>query len=132
MAPMNETDTRSWYAEALEVLAPLRWHLHELAQAVGEYNAFARRTSAPLISEHILRGAERASEDANRFFSGPRPEKPPHLLRARVSGDTIRDLIEALQQLDPDLKHDVQVVRRDNLRIGFQGERTRLVLETSR
>ena len=60
------------------------------------------------------------------------PSKPPYLLRARVAGDTIRDLIEALQQLDPDLKHDVQVVRRDNLRIGFQGERTRVVLETSR
>ena len=61
------------------------------------------------------------------------PDRPPYLLlRARVAGDTIRDLIEALQQLDPDLKHDVQVVRRDNLRIGFQGERTRVVLETSR
>lgn len=58
--------------------------------------------------------------------------KTPRLLRARVAGDTIRDLIEALQQLDPDLKHDVQVVRRDNLRIGFQGDRTRVVLETSR
>ena len=60
------------------------------------------------------------------------PDRPPYLLRARVAGDTIRDLIEALQQLDPDLKHDVQVVRRDNLRIGFQGDRTRVVLETSR
>ena len=36
----------------------------------------------------------------------------PYLFRARVSGDTIRDLIEALQQLDPDLKHGVEEVVR--------------------
>lgn len=36
----------------------------------------------------------------------------PYLLRARVAGDTIRDLIEALQQLDPDLKHGVEEVSR--------------------
>lgn len=35
-----------------------------------------------------------------------------YLLRARVAGDTIRDLIEALQQLDPDLKHGVEEVSR--------------------
>lgn len=38
----------------------------------------------------------------------------PYLLRARVAGDTIRDLIEALQQLDPDLKHGVEEVVRIN------------------
>lgn len=38
----------------------------------------------------------------------------PYLLRARVAGDTIRDLIEALQQLDPDLKHGVEEVSRGN------------------
>lgn len=45
-----------------------------------------------------------------------RPREPkPYLLRARVAGDTIRDLIEALQQLDPDLKHGVEeVVRGSN------------------
>jgi len=37
-----------------------------------------------------------------------------YLLRARVAGDTIRDLIEALQQLDPDLKHGVEEVSRGN------------------
>ena len=42
------------------------------------------------------------------------PSKPPYLLRARVAGDTIRDLIEALQQLDPDLKHGVEEVVRGN------------------
>lgn len=41
----------------------------------------------------------------------------PYLLRARVAGDTIRDLIEALQQLDPDLKHGVEEVVR-----GFNGK----------
>ena len=40
--------------------------------------------------------------------------RPPYLLRARVAGDTIRDLIEALQQLDPDLKHGVEEVSRGN------------------
>ena len=42
------------------------------------------------------------------------PDRPPYLLRARVAGDTIRDLIEALQQLDPDLKHGVEEVVRIN------------------
>lgn len=44
------------------------------------------------------------------------PADAPYLLRARVAGDTIRDLIEALQQLDPDLKHGVEEVTR-----GFNG-----------
>lgn len=44
-----------------------------------------------------------------------KPQNIPHyLLRARVAGDTIRDLIEALQQLDPDLKHGVEEVSRGN------------------
>jgi len=44
----------------------------------------------------------------DRLKSEPRP----YLLRARVAGDTLRDLIEALQQLDPDLKHGVEEVVR--------------------
>lgn len=48
-----------------------------------------------------------------------RPREPkPYLLRARVAGDTIRDLIEALQQLDPDLKHGVEEVSRGSGRVG--------------
>lgn len=43
-----------------------------------------------------------------------RQPSKPYLLRARVAGDTIRDLIEALQQLDPDLKHGVEEVARGN------------------
>lgn len=55
--------------------------------------------------------------------------RPPYLLRARVAGDTIRDLIEALQQLDPDLKHGITAVRRDNqARIGGS-DLPRVVLE---
>lgn len=44
-----------------------------------------------------------------------------YLLRARVTGDTIRDLIEALQQLDPDLKHGVEEVSRGNGRVDGLG-----------
>ena len=47
--------------------------------------------------------------------------RPPYLLRARVAGDTIRDLIEALQQLDPDLKHGVEEVSRGNGRVDGLG-----------
>lgn len=49
-----------------------------------------------------------------------RPSKP-YLLRARVAGDTLRDLIEALQQLDPDLKHGVEEVSRGDGRVDGLG-----------
>lgn len=54
--------------------------------------------------------------------------KPPHLLRARVAGDTIRDLIEALQQLDPDLKHDVDEVTRVGVEVSGLGGRDRATI----
>ena len=47
--------------------------------------------------------------------------RPPYLLRARVAGDTIRDLIEALQQLDPDFKHGVEEVSRGDGRVDGLG-----------
>lgn len=56
-------------------------------------------------------------------------QRSQNLLRVRVAGDTVRDLIDALRQLDPDLKHNVRMVRR-HTQLGFaQSEKAQLAMD---
>lgn len=68
------------------------------------------------LPKHIRTGCKikRPPKPMKRATKASLAPQLAYLLRARVAGDTIRDLIEALQQLDPDLKHGVEEVVRIN------------------
>ena len=73
------TDQRVWYSEALEELGPLRYHIHELLQAVESHNRFAEHYNgikgetdvrAIKIPDRVIDAAKQASEQCEEFFCG--------------------------------------------------------------
>ena len=59
---------RIWYSGALEVLNPLRFHLHELIEAAESHNKAAKILNMPLISEQKIGAAKTALEEAEMYF----------------------------------------------------------------
>ncbi len=59
----------AWYADAMEVLRPLRWHLDQLVREMESHNRYARHAGEPLVDEVKVKEAREAGERANNFFS---------------------------------------------------------------
>lgn len=59
-----------WYSEAIEHIAPLRWHLEEILQEAESYNLFAKRLDHPLLSEAKIKEAREAQAKIEAFFTG--------------------------------------------------------------
>jgi len=57
-----------WYCNALEVLNPLRWHIHELIQEIDSHNRLAVRLDYPTISLEKVNKAREAMGKAESFF----------------------------------------------------------------
>ena len=60
---------QEWYAGAMEVLGPLRWHLNELLEAMEAHNRYARAVGAPLLPERKIEAAKKANRAADTYFS---------------------------------------------------------------
>ena len=66
---MTDREIRVWNSRALDRLLPLRWHLNELIWAMEEYNSYAVKVDAPLLSKEKIKSAKKALDKAERFFS---------------------------------------------------------------
>jgi len=74
---------QEWYARAVDVLGPLRYHLHEVIQIVEDHNRFAARASRdPLPAQSVPMPAHRVDEAkkalaaAEGFFCNPTNPQP--------------------------------------------------------
>lgn len=60
--------TESFYQDSLDVLSPLRYHLHELVLEMESYNRFAQRMNYPKLSEKKIDEAKKFLDVAELFF----------------------------------------------------------------
>jgi hypothetical protein len=68
-----DKEALSWYSNALEVLGPLRWHLHQLTERMRSHNLYSTALGQPLLPVKEIEEAEAANEAANDFFVDKNP-----------------------------------------------------------
>lgn len=72
----NVIGDSEWYSKALEILSPLRWHIHQLTEALDVRNALLQSMGKELIVPDKLAAAKVANEAVNEFFSPSKNKKP--------------------------------------------------------
>lgn len=70
----KDKDHLKWYQGGLEVLGPLRYHIHQLIKEIESHNRFVASMKklgvdvAPACRPDYLKEAKKASEKAEAFF----------------------------------------------------------------
>lgn len=74
--PKTCRNCSAWYAGAMDVLGPLRWHLNELIEEMESYNRFAKRIGDPLLRPDKVAAARKANDEADKVLSIKTDGKP--------------------------------------------------------